>query len=1722
MAAKTPIRAVKDGNGVITGFSEYQSGEFLAVAQGGTGAVTATAARTALGISIGSDVQAYDADLAALAALTHEDSKFIVSDGTTWVTESGATVRTSLGLTIGTDVQAYDQQLTDVAGLTPSDGKVIIGDGSNFVTESGSTLRTSLGLAIGSDVQAHDSDLDAIAGLTPTANHIIVGNGSAWTSTVSPTFTNLTVTGNLDVQTEILNTQSTIIVVDDAFVKLNTGNAEVDAGIIVDTSDTDDARLFYDVSANRWVLGENQSYDEILTQGSTDTITNKTISGSSNTITNLPNSAFTNSGFDITDGSNSSTISLGDTITFTGGNGVDISESSGTLTFTTDLSEITSDLNEAIDDRIGSGFVVGGNGVDVAYDDAANSFTLTADLSEITTDLNERIDDQVAALLVDSATSGIDVSYDDAAGTLTLSADLSEITADLNERVDDQVNTLLTAGSNVSLTYDDAAGTLTIASTDTNTQLTTEEVQDIVGGMVDGGTETNVSVTYDDTSGKLNFVVDQLTSEQVQDIIGPMFTSNTETLITVDYQDSDGTIDLVVDNDLANYDNTNSGFITATLTTEEVQDIVGGMVSSNTETNIAVTYDDTNGKLDFVSTDTQLTTEQVQDIVGAMFSSNTETNITATYEDSDGTIDLVADLLTEEAVEDFVAGAITAGTNVSVTYDDAAGTITIASTDTNTQLTQEQVEDFVGGMLDGDETFITVAYDDTDGNIDFTVPVKDEDNMASDSDTHLATQQSIKAYVDSQVTAQDLDFQGDSGGALSIDLDSETLTFTGGTGIDTSGSGNAITFAIDSTVVTESSTDTLTNKTINLDDNTAIVEFQVTVANTGSGNKYYLDGEEVANVQLIPGITYRFIQTDNSNSGHPLRLSTTKNGTHAGGSAYTTGVTTPGSAGSTGYTQIVVDAATADKLYYYCSSHSGMGGDSVISVQGSSFVAGTGISISGETISTTITQYADSDVQSYLSGGTGVTLSGSGEFSIGQDVATSSNVTFADLAATGNVTITGNLDVNGTTTTIDTTNTTVTDSLIELGNGTSGSPSNDAGIVIERGSSDNAFIGFDESADKFIVGTGSFTGASTGNLTISTGTLLANVEGNLTGTASNATTAAGIDATAVTGLTAETSQNNADLVIIYDDSASALRKMTVGNLLSNAGAFNNFTLSADAGSDQTISDGNTLEISGGSGITTTAGATDTVTVAVDSTVITGQGTYSGSVDTTNDFVLIYDNSTTSLKKIAVSDLNSASGAGTMSSFTIAGDSGSNQVVADANTLTLTGGSGIDTSVGGTDEVTIALNTEAVQDIVGAMFSSNTETNITATYQDSDGTIDLVSSGSVTETFKTISVSGQSDVVADSATDTLTFAAGANITLTTDASNDTVTIAATGGAANAFSTLAVSGQSNVVADAATDTLTLVAGTGMTLTTDASADSITFASSGGGGGGTLPFTDFDGTTDNIVLSSAATGGALPVTLAGGTSDPINMTGTTQTLTSYADDDGDTKVEVERTSDNDTVHIKAGGTDVITATSSGVTITNLTVTGTTTQANELKITDTLFELNADGGSLTTDAGMIVERGSTGDNAAFIWDESTDSWVAGTTATDGSAAANLTVTEGDLKAKTQNQSDNSTKVATTAYVDTALGSLSSNSITDADSDTKIQVEEGSDEDIIRADTGGQERVTIDNNVSMAARGGFFTHNLAMHASETFTIASTEGTVAAGPLDIQGTVDVQGSLVVL
>ena len=87
--------------------------------------------------------------------------------------------------------------------------------------------------------------------------------------------------------------------------------------------------------------------------------------------------------------------------------------------------------------------------------------------------------------------------------------------------------------------------------------------------------------------------------------------------------------------------------------------------------------------------------------------------------------------------------------------------------------------------------------------------VLDEDGMDSNSATKLATQQSIKAYVDASVTQEDLDIAADSGSNIGIDLDSETLTLAGGTGIGSVASGSTITFNIDSTVATLTGTQTL-------------------------------------------------------------------------------------------------------------------------------------------------------------------------------------------------------------------------------------------------------------------------------------------------------------------------------------------------------------------------------------------------------------------------------------------------------------------------------------------------------------------------------------------------------------------------------------------------------------------------------------------------------------------------------------------------------------------------------------------------------------------------------------------------------------------------------------------------------------------------------------------------------------------------------------------------
>lgn len=187
------------------------------------------------------------------------------------------------------------------------------------------------------------------------------------------------------------------------------------------------------------------------------------------------------------------------------------------------------------------------------------------------------------------------------------------------------------------------------------------------------------------------------------------------------------------------------------------------------------------------------------------------------------------------------------------------------------------------------------------------------------------------------------------------------------------------------------------------------------------------------------------------------------------------------------------------------------------------------LSYNSSTGAITYTGPSATEVRAHFSAGTGVTYS-SGQFSIGQPVGTSSNVTF------GNVTVGGNLTVSGTTTYINTQTLNIGDNIITLNADETGTPSADAGIEVERGTSANKSLFWDESEDEWTVGTERFkAGTFEGNLT-------GNVTGAVTGNATTATklaTARTIDITGditATAVAFDGSSNIAISATVNDDS----------------------------------------------------------------------------------------------------------------------------------------------------------------------------------------------------------------------------------------------------------------------------------------------------------------------------------------------------------------------------------------------------------------------------------------------------------------------------------------------------------------------------------------------------------------------------------------------------------
>ena len=199
---------------------------------------------------------------------------------------------------------------------------------------------------------------------------------------------------------------------------------------------------------------------------------------------------------------------------------------------------------------------------------------------------------------------------------------------------------------------------------------------------------------------------------------------------------------------------------------------------------------------DAITVDGTALNEYIADTVGAMVGSNTETGITVTYEDGDNTLDFVVGTLNQD----------TTGNAATATALETARTIHGVSFDGTANIDlSEVVQDTAGGMFTGNtETFITATYQDSDGTVDLVVPVLDEDDLSSDSASHLATQQSIKAYIDAQVAASGsgditaVTFQTDTGsGSKASDTGgSADFSLLGGDGIGITNSGTTITAAV--------------------------------------------------------------------------------------------------------------------------------------------------------------------------------------------------------------------------------------------------------------------------------------------------------------------------------------------------------------------------------------------------------------------------------------------------------------------------------------------------------------------------------------------------------------------------------------------------------------------------------------------------------------------------------------------------------------------------------------------------------------------------------------------------------------------------------------------------------------------------------------------------------------------------------------------------------------
>jgi hypothetical protein len=198
------------------------------------------------------------------AGLTLNSTLSAVFEGSTTsatAVDVSETSNTSATVIAGGNFLRADAADTTTGALTvDTDSGVIIGDSQELTITVSSNDVTVAQTSQDKDLSFTVND----GGVTKTPLSFEGSTGNITLTGVTQITGNTTITGNLTITGEFENSSSEINIVNDAFLKLNTGNSEADSGIIVETSDTDDARLFYDVLENYWAAGENQSYSQII------------------------------------------------------------------------------------------------------------------------------------------------------------------------------------------------------------------------------------------------------------------------------------------------------------------------------------------------------------------------------------------------------------------------------------------------------------------------------------------------------------------------------------------------------------------------------------------------------------------------------------------------------------------------------------------------------------------------------------------------------------------------------------------------------------------------------------------------------------------------------------------------------------------------------------------------------------------------------------------------------------------------------------------------------------------------------------------------------------------------------------------------------------------------------------------------------------------------------------------------------------------------------------------------------------------------------------------------------------------------------------------------------------------------------------------------------------------------------------------------------------------